>query len=222
MSTISHHPGDDLIGLYAAGSLEHGWSLAIASHLSLCPECRERLAAAEAAGGALLEALPAQAPVDAAWNALHRRLLHPAPLPPQQAATPAPAPSGAGPFLPAPLRRAVGGDLESLRWRPLGLGAYHLPIATHDGTSVRLLRIPAGRPVPEHAHRGRELTLVLCGAFADATGHYARGDLQDADTDLQHQPVADADIDCICLAVTDAPLRFRSWMVRAVQPLLGI
>ena len=40
--------------------------------------------------------------------------------------------------------------------------------------------------------------------------------------DLQHVPTATADADCICLAVTDAPLRFRSWLVRLVQPVLGI
>ena len=35
-------------------------------------------------------------------------------------------------------------------------------------------------------------------------------------------PVATEGEDCICLAVTDAPLKFRSWLVRAVQPILGI
>jgi putative transcriptional regulator len=67
-----------------------------------------------------------------------------------------------------------------------------------------------------------ELTLVLSGAFSDATGEYRRGDLQEADEDLQHRPHAAPGEDCICLAVTDAPLRFRSLAARMVQPLLGI
>ena len=63
---------------------------------------------------------------------------------------------------------------------------------------------------------------MLSGAFRDGEALFARGDIEDADEDLQHVPTATADADCICLAVTDAPLRFRSWLVRLVQPVLGI
>jgi putative transcriptional regulator len=125
--------------------------------------------------------------------------------------------------LPEPLRGYVGGDAPDLPWKRLGLGAYHLPIVTGGaGAAVRLLRIPAGRPVPTHSHRGLELTLVLCGAFSDETGAYARGDLQEADDTLEHQPHAAPGEDCICLAVTEAPLRFRSLAARLAQPLIGI
>ena len=132
-------------------------------------------------------------------------------------------PTGHGSGLPEPLRSYVGGDIDALKWRSLGRGAYQIPIRTGDGeTRVRLLRIPAGKPVPEHSHGGRELTLVLAGSFVDGDDIFARGDLEDADASLTHQPVATPDTDCICLAVTDAPLRFRSWIVRAIQPILGI
>ena len=105
----------------------------------------------------------------------------------------------------------------------MGLGAYQLPIPTGDEqTTARLLRIPAGRPVPTHSHGGLELTLVLSGAFSDATGTYSRGDLQEADENIDHQPHAALGEDCICLAVTDAPLRLKSLAARMVQPLIGI
>jgi len=76
--------------------------------------------------------------------------------------------------------------------------------------------------VPVHSHGGLELTLVIDGSFSDATGSYGRGDLQGADETLQHQPHAGAEKDCICLAVTDGPLRFKSLAARLVQPRLGI
>ena len=88
--------------------------------------------------------------------------------------------------------------------------------------TARLLRIPAGRPVPEHTHGGLELTLVLSGAFSDSVGRYGPGDFQEADENLEHQPHAEAGADCICLAITDAPLRFKSLAARIVQPFLGI
>ncbi|MEQ8255670.1 MAG: transcriptional regulator, partial [Roseovarius confluentis] len=37
-----------------------------------------------------------------------------------------------------------------------------------------------------------------------------------------HTPVAEVGADCICLAVTDAPLRFRGFIPRIAQPFLRI
>ena len=49
--TIHHHLNDDLLLDYAAGTLSEGWSLAVACHLAMCPQCRDQLALAEATGG---------------------------------------------------------------------------------------------------------------------------------------------------------------------------
>ena len=40
--TIQHHLPDDLLLTYAAANLAEAWSLVVATHLSLCPECRRR------------------------------------------------------------------------------------------------------------------------------------------------------------------------------------
>jgi putative transcriptional regulator len=219
--TIRHHISDDLLVSYAAGSLAEGWSIAVATHVALCPSCRRRLNVAESIGGELLETMAGDAALDDSWTSVRSRLQQPPKI-----ADPAPRetkPTGYGGGLPEPLRSYVGGDFDTLQWRPLGRGAYQIPIRTADReTMVRLLRIPAGKPVPEHSHGGRELTLVLSGSFVDGDDIFARGDIEDADASLTHQPVATPDTDCICLAVTDAPLKFRSWIVRAIQPLLGI
>lgn len=219
--TIRHHVSDDLIVSYAAGALAEGWSVAVATHLALCPACRRRLATAETVGGELLGAMTAEPVSEESWKAVRARL---DPRSDAPATRPPATPAGNGEArLPEPLRSYVGGDIDSLRWRSLGRGASQIHIKTADsGTKVRLLRIPAGKPVPEHGHGGRELTLVLSGQFRDGDAVFARGDIEDADGDLTHQPIATPEADCICLAVTDAPLRFRSWLVRAVQPLLDI
>lgn len=217
--TIRHHLSDDLLVSYAAGSLAEGWSLAVATHLALCPSCRKRLALAEGIGGEFLATAEAPADVDLSWEAVRRRIAQPVPAEAPRVATTGRREGG----LPEPLRSYLGGDIDTLRWRSLGRGAYQIRIKTADNeTQVRLLRIPAGKPVPEHSHGGRELTLVLTGSFADGADLFARGDIEDADASLTHQPIATPDEDCICLAVTDAPLRFRSWIVRAIQPILGI
>jgi putative transcriptional regulator len=84
------------------------------------------------------------------------------------------------------------------------------------------LYIPAGRPVPDHGHNGTELTLVLQGAFRDETDRFGPGDLEIAGEELNHQPIAEAGVDCICLAATDAPLRFNGVLARIAQPFFRI
>ncbi len=52
---ITHHIPDALLMAYSAGSLPEAFSLTVATHLSLCDECRARLGACDTIGGALLE-----------------------------------------------------------------------------------------------------------------------------------------------------------------------
>lgn len=224
---ITHHISDELLLDYANGALEEGWSIAVATHLAMCPACRKRLSAMEEAGGMMLEAIPVDvAPSgaeDFAWDAIRVKIESGAAKKGVGLREPKTAPRPQSAVLPEPLRSYVGGDVDRLKWRALGLGAYHFPIPTSDkDISVRLLRIPAGKPVPEHTHGGRELTLVLKGSFSDESGRFGPGDFEETDETVDHQPVADPGEDCICLAVTDAPLKFKSRIVRMIQPLLGI
>ena len=215
---VKHHIGDDLIHAYAAGEVDEAVGLLVATHLALCPACREILAVAEAIGGGLIEAEPAEALPDDAFAALMARVE----TLPDEAPAPRAAP-GRAPVFPKPLRDYAGGDADAVRWRGLGGGVRHLPIATGASRSkARLLYIPAGEKVPDHGHRGMELTLVLSGAFYDGGAWFRRGDVEEADATIEHQPVAGPEEDCICLAVTDAPLRFKSLLPRLVQPFLGI
>ncbi|MDH3239629.1 MAG: ChrR family anti-sigma-E factor [Alphaproteobacteria bacterium] len=218
---ISHHPSEDLLLDYASGALGEAWSLAVATHLALCPGCRRVVSGMEALGGSMLDSI---VPAPTSRNTLNAVMTRLDAMTERDAAVPAAPPAdGHTPILPQPLRGYAGADADGLNWQRLGLGAYQMPIPTGDkGVTARLLRIPAGRPVPKHSHGGLELTLVLSGAFSDATGSYGRGDLQAADENLEHQPHAEPGEDCICLAITDAPLRFSSLAARMVQPLLGI
>ena len=218
--SIVHHLDEDILLDHAAGTLAEGFSLAVATHLAVCPECRERYAMIEGAGGELLDTIEPAAGGDAGWQAVKARISN-APLPSAKPARRG-ASGGSASVLPEPLRSYAGSDVDAIRWKPMP-GAAQFIIPTRDGRAVaRLLRIPAGKPVPEHTHRGMEMTLVLSGAFADEDGTFTRGDIEIADGSLTHQPVATNDADCICLAVTEAPLKFKSWIVRLFQPMLGI
>ncbi len=58
---------------------------------------------------------------------------------------------------------------------------------------------------------------MLEGSFTDETGRYARGDVSVADPEVTHQPVAGRECDCICLAVTDAPLKMTGPLGRILN-----
>lgn len=216
MST-QHHISDELLLSYAAGSLSEGWSLAVATHLALCPECRKRLAEAERVGGAMLEAVDPTEIDATSLDAIMDRIDGDGA---EAEAPKAKRASAAGSIFPEPLRSYVGEE-SAMRWKWLG-AAQQIRLKTGDSsTSVRLLKIPAGQPMPTHGHRGPELTLVLAGSFSDEHGTFARGDVEEADEDVEHQPIADPGEDCICLAVTDAPLRLRG-IAAILQPFLRI
>jgi putative transcriptional regulator len=198
MTDIAHHIPEALLASYVAGTLPRPFSMVIAAHVSICEECRANLAAHEAVGGALLEDFE---PISVTDD-LRGRVM-------------------------AGLDDDITPVLEALkrkppRWRSLGPGAKQCILETGKSGSVRLLHIAPGYAVPDHTHGGLELTLVLQGAFKDETGRFGRGDLEVADDDLEHTPIAEDGMACICLAATDAPLKFSSFVPRLLQPLFRI
>lgn len=216
MTKIRHHLTEPLLMGYAAGTLPEAFNLVIATHITMCDTCRAALAEYEAVGGeVMLEAEP----VDVAEDALAATLARIDGSPVQEMSRPA---RKADSIFPGPLQDYISGDLDTLKWRKVGGGVSQLVLKTSKDASVRLLRIPAGTAVPDHGHRGTELTLVLQGAFTDEEDRFGTGDVEVANEDLHHTPVAESGMDCICLAATDAPLRFNGLIPRIAQRFVGI
>jgi putative transcriptional regulator len=213
--TIRHHLSDQLLMSYAAGELPEAFNLVVATHVSLCDECRAQLASFEAVGGAMIETGDSAAMSDDSLAACMDRIDG---LSQANARRPL---RRAGVF-PAPLADYVGGGPDKVKWRNVGMGVKQAIIRTGKDASARLLYIPGGQAVPDHGHRGLELTLVLQGAFRDDSDRFGPGDIEIADEAMQHTPVAEEGQVCICLAATDAPLRFNKLIPRLAQPFFGI
>lgn len=216
--TIRHHISDQILLAYAGGQLPEAFSLVVATHLSLCDECRARSGAFDALGGAMLEAEAAPMEDDAMEAAMARITG----LPQQPRPAPSRAPMRTDPRVPAPLRDYIGGSLDRVRWRSLGTGARQAILDTGKDATARLLYIPAGQQMPDHGHNGLEMTLVLQGAFLDGDLRFGVGDVEIADQSTEHRPVAEAWGDCICLAATDSKLRFSGLIPRLAQPFFRI
>jgi len=219
---INHHPSDDMLLSFAAGSLPEGFALLIATHASMCAECQGRIRVAERIGGALLhDSEPVPVSPDALANVLKR--IADTPQDPAEDDAPGTFEAIPNPCVPAPLRAFVPGSFDDARWRMLapGIKQIVLPLDEGKSTKTRLLKLAPGTATPVHSHRGLECTLVLQGSFSDELGQYGRGDVQQADGEIHHQPVADMGEDCICMAVTDAPLKFDTLTGKILQPILG-
>ncbi|SLN43582.1 ChrR family anti-sigma-E factor [Roseisalinus antarcticus] len=212
--TIKHHLSDALLMNYSAGTLPEAFDLAVAAHVSLCDSCRARMMAFDTVGGAVLESTE-EAEVSEDSLAATLRLIETAPAE-------KPLPVRRGGVLPTPIQRYVGGDVDAVSWRRLGGGVYDSVIPVQGEAKVRLLRIPGGAAVPDHGHEGGELTLVLKGAYRDEIDRFGPGDVEFADDDLNHTPVAETGEDCICLAATEAPLKFRKLLPRIAQRVMRI
>ena len=211
MSAIQHHVSDELLAAYAAGNLSHAFSLVVASHVSLCEQCRAGLEAHNVMGGVCLDETKSVTVSSGLKTDLLSRLDDPMDLPKTFAR------KGA---LPGPIVAALKG--KDPTWKKVGQGVRQDILSEGDGGTARLLYIPAGQAVPDHSHNGLEMTLVLQGSFSDETGRYGVGDVEIADESLEHTPVADPGEPCICLAATDAPLRFRAFIPRLMQPIFRI
>lgn len=211
--TPSHHPSDATLFDYGGGSLSEPLALAVVTHLSMCLDCRERLAEIEAVGGVLLEDLEPEA---LAPNAFARTLAR---LDSEHSVAIAPdeRPARKGPFSDSPLAPYLGGVGE-LPWKRLGRGVAAVDLLRrHDReTRATLFRVSRGTLLPLHGHRGREMTVVLEGKFYDETGAFVPGDFIEHDSEVVHRPSVAADEDCVCLIAVEGRLKFRGLFGRFI------
>jgi len=82
---------------------------------------------------------------------------------------------------------------------------------------TNLLHIGAGGSIPEHTHKGFELTLLLAGTFADEQGEYVQGDFIMLDKRHQHQPATE--LGCLCYTVANDALHFTQGINKLLNPI---
>ncbi len=216
---IRHHPEDELLLALSAGRLETGTRLVLSSHLELCAHCRERLRVFDALGGVQLEqAEPAPMAEDALARTFARiDALAAAPARPVKVSAPPPLPEGAR------WPRALA-HCSATPWRWIGPGMRWSRVSVPEApqANVFLLRIAAGKYLPQHTHTGLELTQIVYGRFHDGRALFGPGDFDAADAEIHHQPVVQDGSECICLASLTGRLRFESPVARLFGSLVGM
>ncbi|WP_292448992.1 cupin domain-containing protein [Methylibium sp.] len=108
-------------------------------------------------------------------------------------------------------------------WRRIAHGVRWSRVTLADAAAnVYLLRVAAGKVLPEHSHRGGELTQVLHGAFHDGDERFAAGDFDEADDSVHHQPVVATCGECICRTSVEGRVAFDGAIARVLGSLLGM
>ncbi len=215
--TISHHPADDLLLGYAAGTLDQGQHVAIATHLQHCAQCRGLAHDLEGVGGSMLDDLPPTPMADDALAQLAARL--------DEADRPEPAPASpsAGnnqvPGLPPFVRSLAAGKWKNITPK---VAIQRLALTAPGDTRLFLLRAKAGVKMLPHGHNGAEMTCVLTGSFSHDGLRYGPGDFDYGDGDNSHQIVIGPEAECICLVAMQGELKFKGLLGRLVQPFVSL
>lgn len=214
MDKLQHHPEDELLASYSAGSLPLSQALCISTHLDHCDSCSQKLQRLNSLGSALLDDLD-PAPVS---DNLKTRLLEQLDSLPEET----PVASGEGEsVIPRCLQQFVGGDYNQLAWKRIAPDIHSIELCRDtNGARVELLKIRPGGSTSTHTHLGDEYTVVLQGSFSDEQGVYHEGDFLLRDRNDRHTPMASRDRECICLAVTEGPIQFTGFFSRMLNPLI--
>jgi putative transcriptional regulator len=213
--TIIHHPSDATLAAFASGTLDEARAVVVATHMSLCAQCRKAVLAFECVGGALLEDAE---PAEMSAGALERAMAQLDTAAPVEAVV-AHQDSGDEDVLPAPLKQYGMGP-----WRRLGGRVQLRPIEvpSNDGVRVFLLKGAPGTRLPRHRHIGTEWTCVFQGAFRHELGRYGAGDFDEADETIEHHPVVGDGVPCICVVALQGGIKLQSLIGRLVQPFIRI
>jgi putative transcriptional regulator len=215
--TINHHPSDETLLRYAAGTLSAGPALVIGVHLGTCGLCRARSGDFESIGGQILEDMtPEHLAADALTLTLER--LDAAATLPQRGPIITQRHADLGIALPASLPRC---EIGPWRWLGPSFRWSKVTIPGSPEAKVMFLRGRAGLRLPAHGHTGTELLQVVSGSLSDERGRYGPGDLDEADSDVDHQPVVDPQSECICLAALEGDARLHGLLGRLLWPLVG-
>lgn len=86
-----------------------------------------------------------------------------------------------------------------------------------DEIHSSLLHISPGGGVPEHTHKGFELTVLLDGSFSDEIGEYVKGDFLMLDASIKHTPASKKG--CLCYTVANDALHFTKGINKLLNPI---
>lgn len=219
MSNIHFHPSDDTLARYADGDLDPAFSIMMSAHLEYCSGCRKRINELETSNTQILESTPTE-PLTSDLTAMLSQILS-QPVEPLTLEFEPDISSSVLKLdnkefhLPKALQRH---NDEIGAWSRLPGKIQRAPVSTGGKSKMNFIYMEPDSALPEHTHKGQEITLVLSGKFIDENDSYGPGDFIIQTDEHQHSPRTQTGQDCLCLTLLDAPLHFTSGMATLLNP----
>lgn len=223
-----HHPDKNLLTEFAAGTLERAPAIAVKTHLHYCRQCTQEIKQLEQVGAALFansvneQSVSEQSKGDAhdvSFTDLMSKI-DAIELPPTEK-THNHKLSSKYDMLPELVKTMMANNPIKWQRATTNLRSASL-VAGQDEYAVSLQKIRAGGCVPEHEHRGDEITVVLKGSFSDEDSMYQEGDFLAKGAGDKHRPMASSNQDCLCLSVEQAPVKLTGMFSRLFNPFINI
>ena len=223
---IKHHPAFALLKSFVDGDLPASLAAGVAIHADMCPTCQQKIShlteqVAEASfeqellksGSTMVNDNPSEAST-MSFDDIISQITASDDIAPAKVTADERLITFKGMEYSLPItlrnmelgRTAQIGKLSRARVN-LGEGEIH----------TNLLHIGPGGSIPEHTHKGFELTLLLAGTFADEQGDYVAGDFIMLDKRHQHQPATEHG--CLCYTVANDALHFTQGINKLLNPI---
>ncbi|TRX54997.1 ChrR family anti-sigma-E factor [Thalassomonas sp. M1454] len=217
---IKHHPKTELLNAHVNGQLPASLSAAIAMHNDLCPQCAQAVKhmteqqaellfehndAPELANDIDLNEIDIEQMISDITNDDSVELL--AENVPVTISV-----KGQDYKIPRAIQHMHMG-----KWHSLGKITRARMELNEGDIHSSLLQIEPGGTVPEHTHKGFELTLLLQGSFSDEMGTYVPGDFIMLDGEHQHTPATTEG--CLCFTVADGAQHFTQGINKLLNPI---
>lgn len=211
---MSIHPNNALLEAYACGDIDAVSGLVLATHLEVCPDCRQRVASFESQQAESLASVEICHSDDSIQLEQMLAAITSSDCKSDEHEVYEPRcveVKGKRFVLPQTLSRYA--DLMT-EWRSYGGKVYSSQFDFGEEARVNLMYISEGVQIPQHTHKGIETTLVLHGRFSDEDGEYRVGDFLQRDASVKHTPRTEQHQDCLCLTVLTEPMIFTQGVAR--------
>lgn len=215
---ISFHPSANDLQAFSAGTSKPAEALMISAHVDMCVKCQKACQEYQIQlSEEVFDSVQKLAPLDDSYLKMMSGITD---LPVNKTVTPAPQSSsieldGKIFELPRTLRRYVK---NTGNWSHLLGKVWQAPIDLGDMGKATFIYMEKGGRVPEHTHRGSEITLVIDGQYSDGISDYDCGDFTIMNDQHKHQPFSEAHDGCLVLSIVDKPLHFTSGIARLLNP----
>jgi putative transcriptional regulator len=223
---IKYHPEDNQLKAFVAGELSPALALVVSAHIDMCEVCQhkaqlfsEELAKYHLGSMSVPEKNENSVIQDLDEN-MQQMFDQITALPPIRKKVTNPLPThlefeGRRFALPRALQRYAS---KTANWSPIAGRLWQAPVDMGLEAKATFFFLEKDSNVPEHTHRGNELTLVIDGEFSDGLDNYSEGDLILMDRTHTHSPHSQAEEGCLVFSIVDAPLHFTSGLARLLNP----